>query len=72
MFAIADTLPMLVGASADLNPSTHRKLKEQGDFVSALRSEGEVNTQGSVGAGWSYARHNSHFRVRECAIVAIP
>ncbi len=71
MNAIAARLPALVGGSADLNPSTHTELKDQGDFESPLRAEEQVDLQGSAGGGWSYAGRNLHFGVREHGMGAI-
>ncbi len=71
MNAIAASLPMLVGGSADLNPSTHSELKDQGDFESPLRGNEPLDTQGSAGGGWSYAGRNLHFGVREHGMGAI-
>jgi transketolase len=71
MNALAGKLPMLVGGSADLNPSTHTELKDHGDFESPLRLIDGVDTQGSSGGGWSYAGRNLHFGVREHGMGAI-
>ena len=67
--AIAPRLPMLVGGSADLDPSTHTALKGLGDFNPA--SDTGDDTQGSAGGGWSHAGRNLHFGVREHAMGAI-
>jgi transketolase len=67
--AVAPRIPMLVGGSADLNPSTHTALDGMGDFESPQSLQGD--TQGSTGGGWSYAGRNLHFGVREHAMGAI-
>jgi transketolase len=69
MNAIAPRVPALTGGSADLDPSTHTALKGLGDFNPAV--EKNMDTQGSVGGGWSYAGRNLHFGVREHAMGAI-
>jgi transketolase len=71
MNALASKLPMLVGGSADLNPSTYTELKDHGDFESPLRLTNGADTQGSAGGGWSYAGRNLHFGVREHGMGAI-
>jgi transketolase len=71
MNAMAAHLPMLVGGSADLNPSTHSELKDQGDFESPLQAKEAQDTQGSAGGGWSYSGRNLHFGVREHAMGSI-
>lgn len=66
---LADTLPELLGGSADLNPSTYTWLKGCGDFQgSGTTSEG---VQGAVGGGWGHDGRNIHFGVREHAMGAI-
>jgi transketolase len=67
--AVAPKFPMLIGGSADLNPSTHTALDGMGDFESPQSLQ--EDTQGSVGGGWSYAGRNLHFGVREHAMGAI-
>jgi len=69
MSAIASKLPSLIGGSADLDPSTHTALKDEGDFESPDRASGD--TQGSSGGGWNYAGRNLHFGVREHGMGAI-
>jgi transketolase len=69
MTAIAAKLPMLIGGSADLDPSTHTALKGMGDFQSPKLLPRD--TQGSAGGGWSYAGRNLHYGVREHAMGAI-
>jgi transketolase len=67
--AIAGDIPELIGGSADLNPSTHTQLRDQGDFESPdLPHEG---AQGTSGGPWGYAGRNLHFGVREHAMGAI-
>jgi transketolase len=67
--AVAPKIPMLIGGSADLNPSTHTALDGMGDFESPHTLQEDM--QGSIGGGWSYAGHNIHFGVREHAMGAI-
>lgn len=69
MNAIASRLPALFGGSADLDPSTHTALKEQGTFNPPIH-KGE-DAQGSDVGGWSRAGRNLHFGVREHAMGAI-
>lgn len=69
MNAIAPRLPALIGGSADLDPSTHSALKEQGDFQPP--GAGAEDREGSQGGGWSYLGRNLHFGVREHAMGAI-
>ena len=67
--AIAPLLPLLIGGSADLNPSTHTALAEAGDFQPADRPV--ADPQGALGGPWSYAGRNLHFGVREHAMGGI-
>jgi transketolase len=67
--AVVPKIPMLIGGSADLNPSTHTALDGMGDFESPQSLQ--EDTQGSTGGGWSYAGRNLHFGVREHAMAAI-
>jgi transketolase len=67
--ALSQRLPELIGGSADLDPSTHTTLKDQGDFQSPSLDPGDK--QGSAGGSWSYAGRNLHFGVREHAMGAI-
>ena len=69
MNAIAPKLPALFGGSADLDSSTHTNLKGLGDFNPPATSA--QDTQGSDGAGWSYAGRNLHCGVREHAMGAM-
>ena len=71
--ALAESVPTLVGGSADLDPSTRTMLKEKGDFESAAGPEdGQTPpTQGAAGGGWGYAGRNIHFGIREHAMTAM-
>jgi transketolase len=67
--AVASRLPLLIGGSADLNPSTNTALQGLGDFESpALDPE---DRQGVLGAEWGYGGRNIHFGVREHAMAAV-
>jgi transketolase len=68
MNAIAPRLPLLVGGSADLNPSTLTVLKGMGDFESPEMHPGD--RQGTSGGEWGRAGRNFHFGVREHAMAA--
>ena len=67
--SIASRLPMLVGGSADLNPSTNTALPGLGDFESSALDP--VDRQGAVGTEWGYVGRNIHFGVREHAMAAV-
>ncbi len=67
--AISQKLPLLIGGSADLDPSTRTALNAMGDFESSRDEAG--NLQGSTGGGWSYEGRNLHFGVREHAMGSI-
>jgi transketolase len=67
--ALAPHLPMVIGGSADLNPSTQTALRGMGDFESPERTGGD--RQGSVGGAWGYEGRNVHFGVREHAMGAV-
>ncbi len=69
----AESVPNLVGGSADLDPSTRTAMKEKGDFQSAhVPMEGQTPpTQGMAGGAWGYAGRNIHFGIREHAMTAI-
>ena len=69
MEAISQTLPGLIGGSADLNSSTHTELPDVGNFEHSAMAVGDL--QGSAGVGWSYAGRNLQFGVREHAMGAI-
>ncbi len=69
MAALAARLPTLLGGSADLDPSTHTMLKEQGDFESP--ADQPADRQGAAGGAWDYAGRNLHFGVREHGMGAI-
>jgi len=69
MNAIAPSLPMLLGGSADLNPSTNTALHGLGDFESPGLHP--LDRQGEVGGEWGYGGRNIHFGVREHAMGSI-
>jgi transketolase len=69
MNAIAPSLPMLLGGSADLNPSTNTALHGLGDFESPGLHP--LDRQGAVGGEWGYGGRNIHFGVREHAMGSI-
>ena len=69
MEAISQTLPGLIGGSADLNPSTYTELSEAGNFEHPTMAVGDL--QGSASGGWSYAGRNLQFGVREHGMGAI-
>ena len=60
--AIGSKLPMLIGGSADLAPSTSTYMKGLGDFQNP---ENPRNPSGHDMDGGSYAGRNLHFGVRE-------
>ncbi len=66
---IGNSLPGLIGGSADLNTSTHTELKDKGNFESLTMAIGDL--QGSAEGGWSYAGRNLQFGVREHGMAAI-
>ena len=67
--ALTPVVPELVGGSADLDPSTHTVLEDQGDFEAPdLQTD---DRQGSSGGAWNYAGRNMHFGVREHAMGGI-
>jgi transketolase len=70
---IAESVPNLVGGSADLDPSTRTVMKDKGDFQSsAVPEEGQTpRTQGAAGGEWGYGGRNVHFGIREHAMTAI-
>lgn len=70
---LAESVPGLVGGSADLDPSTRTMMKGKGDFQSADVPEGGQTppTQGMAGGVWGYAGRNIHFGIREHAMTAI-
>jgi len=68
--AIAPRLPALVGGSADLDPSTHTNLVDQGDF-GPKPAAGATPIEGADKGGISWAGRNVHFGVREHAMGAI-
>jgi transketolase len=67
--AVAPRLGMLIGGSADLDPSTHTALQGCGDFEP--ENIDAPDRQGSDSGGWSYAGRNLHFGVREHGMGAI-
>jgi transketolase len=71
--ALAESVPTLVGGSADLDPSTRTMMKQKGDFESgAVPEDGQTPpTQGAAGGVWGYAGRNIHFGIREHAMTAI-
>jgi transketolase len=70
---LAESVPTLVGGSADLDPSTRTMIKGQGDFQSADTPQGGQvpPTQGMAGGVWGYAGRNIHFGIREHAMTAV-
>ena len=71
--ALAESVPNLIGGSADLDPSTRTMMKAMGDFQSPDAPEAGQSppTQGMAGGVWSYAGRNIHFGIREHAMTAI-
>jgi transketolase len=69
MEAMSQTLPGLIGGSADLNPSTYTELSNAGNFEHPTTAVGDL--QGSASGGWSYAGRNLQFGVREHGMGAI-
>jgi len=67
--ALAKKVPMLIGGSADLSPSTNTTLQAMGDFQNPQKPEGD--RQGAVGGVWGYEGRNIHFGVREHAMGAM-
>ena len=53
MNAVGSKLPVLIGGSADLNPSTHTALAGQGDFEPAGMDR--ADRQGAVNGVWGHA-----------------
>jgi transketolase len=70
---LAESVPNLVGGSADLDPSTRTMMKGKGDFQSTgVPEAGQTPpTQGAAGGVWGYAGRNLHFGIREHAMTAI-
>jgi transketolase len=70
---IAESVPNLVGGSADLDPSTRTMMKDKGDFQSgSVPKDGQTPpTQGASGGVWGYAGRNIHFGIREHAMAAV-
>ncbi len=71
--ALAESVPNLIGGSADLDPSTRTMMKEKGDFQSPDAPDAGQTppTQGAAGGVWGYAGRNIHFGIREHAMTAI-
>jgi transketolase len=69
MNSISSKLPTFIGGSADLDPSTHTALANEGDFENP--NEKIIDPQGSVGGGWRYSGNNLHFGIREHGMGAI-
>ncbi len=71
--ALAESVPNLIGGSADLDPSTRTAMKGKGDFQSAdVPEQGQAPpTQGMAGGVWGYAGRNIHFGIREHVMTAI-
>jgi transketolase len=67
--SIAPRLPLLIGGSADLNPSTNTALQDLGDFESPGLEP--FDRQGAVGSEWGYGGRNIHFGVREHAMAGV-
>jgi transketolase len=67
--AIGSKLPILIGGSADLNPSTKTVINGAGDFQNPGLDS--VSTQGKSGGVWGYEGQNIHFGVREHAMGSI-
>ncbi|NJD91529.1 MAG: transketolase [Geobacter sp.] len=66
--ALAQTLPELIGGSADLNPSTLTGLAGCGDCQRPKMQP--LDRQGAAGGEWGYGGRNIHFGVREHAMGA--
>jgi len=71
MAVLAESVPNLVGGSADLDPSTRTMLKGKGDFQPADLPERTPPTQGLAGGVRGYAGRNIHFGIREHGMAAI-
>ena len=73
MAALVESVPNLIGGSADLDPSTRTMMKAMGDFQSLDTPEAGQSppTQGMAGGVWSYAGRNIHFGIREHAMTAM-
>ena len=63
MNAIASNLPVFIGGSGDLDPSTQTVLKGKGNFQ--CPGTGNETLQGSVSGPWGYEGANIAFGVRE-------
>jgi transketolase len=69
MNAISSHLPLLIGGSADLDPSTGTVLKDRGTFQAP--GSGPEKVQGAVSGPWGYEGANIAFGVREHAMGSI-
>ena len=67
--AIGPGIPVLIGGSADLNPSTKTVIKDAGDFENPDFKPD--NVEGSTGGVWGYQGRNLHFGVREHSMGSI-
>jgi len=67
--AVKGSLPGLLGGSADLNPSTHTELEDEGNFETPDRIPSDL--QGAAQGGWDYAGRNVPFGIREHAMGAV-
>jgi transketolase len=70
---LAESVPNLVGGSADLDPSTRTMMKGKGDFQGTdwPNGAGTWPTQGMAGGVLGYAGRNIHFGIREHAMTAM-
>jgi transketolase len=66
--ALASHIPLLIGGSADLDPSTFTALAGMGDFQDPFLPADD--RQGAVGGEWGYGGRNVHFGVREHGMAA--
>ena len=60
-------VPVFLGGSADLNPSTNTGMKGGGDFGPQPDPDSE-DIQGALGGGWDFAGRNIHWGIREHAM----
>ncbi len=67
--AIGPKIPVLIGGSADLNPSTKSVIKSGGDFQPPGLTPKDM--PGSTGGEWGYRGRNLHFGIREHAMGGI-
>jgi transketolase len=66
---LAKNVSVLMGGSADLNPSTLTWIRGGGDFENPNLDQNGI--QGAVGGPWGFEGRNIHFGVREHAMAAI-